>query len=117
MKNNYDKLQTEQIKNEVIGKENKPSLLLHSCCAPCLTACIERVVDFFKVTVYFYNPNITSASEYEKRLNELKNFLNAKYLGSRSCMNRPFGHKKGYARQHSLFVCIVLRNMFSHKTV
>ncbi|MBQ6922140.1 MAG: epoxyqueuosine reductase QueH [Clostridia bacterium] len=48
----------------------KPKLLLHSCCAPCSSACIERVKDFFDVTVYYYNPNIDGIDEYNKRAKE-----------------------------------------------
>ena len=45
----------------------KPALLLHSCCGPCSTAVIERLVDDYDITVYFYNPCITDWDEYEKR--------------------------------------------------
>ena len=48
----------------------KPSLLLHACCAPCSSACIERIKDFFDITVYYYNPNIDGTYEYSKRLKE-----------------------------------------------
>ena len=37
----------------------KRTLLLHSCCGPCSTACIERLLPDYKVTLFFYNPNIT----------------------------------------------------------
>ncbi len=46
----------------------KPSLLLHSCCGPCSTSVVERLIDDYDVTVYFYNPNITDLDEYERRL-------------------------------------------------
>ncbi len=45
----------------------KPALLLHSCCGPCSTAVIERLIDDYDVTVYFYNPCITDREEYERR--------------------------------------------------
>ena len=45
----------------------KPALLLHSCCGPCSTAVIERLIDDYDVTVYFYNPCITDQEEYERR--------------------------------------------------
>lgn len=48
-------------------KLGKPSLLLHSCCGPCSTACIERMAPDYEITVFFYNPNITDREEYEKR--------------------------------------------------
>lgn len=45
----------------------RPSLLLHSCCAPCSSAVLERLCEQFRVTVYYYNPNIHPDAEYEKR--------------------------------------------------
>ncbi len=45
----------------------KRRLLLHSCCGPCSTACIERLLPDYKVTIFYYNPNITDPEEYEKR--------------------------------------------------
>ena len=45
----------------------KPELLLHSCCGPCSTSVIERLVDEFNVTVFFYNPCIIDEEEYRRR--------------------------------------------------
>jgi hypothetical protein len=45
----------------------KPALLLHSCCGPCSSAVIERLAPDYDITVFFYNPCITDAEEYEKR--------------------------------------------------
>ena len=57
---------------DVIGmlklEKDKPRLLLHSCCGPCSTAVIERLLPDYDITVFFYNPNITDPNEYEKRL-------------------------------------------------
>lgn len=53
----------------------KKKLLLHSCCAPCSTAVIERLVDDFDITVFYYNPNIYPKEEYEKRKNEQKRYI------------------------------------------
>ena len=50
--------------------EKKPKLLLHACCAPCSSACLERLKEGFDITVLFYNPNIED-EEYEKRKAEL----------------------------------------------
>lgn len=44
-----------------------PSLLLHSCCAPCSSYTIEYLSDYFKISVLYYNPNISPKEEYEKR--------------------------------------------------
>ena len=54
----------------ILDKKVKPKLLLHSCCAPCFTGCIERLKDVFNVTVLFYNPNMDSQKEYEIRCSE-----------------------------------------------
>ncbi len=45
-----------------------PTLLLHSCCGPCSSYVLEYLSRFFAITVYYYNPNIRPAEEYEKRL-------------------------------------------------
>ena len=55
----------------------KNRLLLHSCCGPCSTACIERVLADYKVSIFFYNPCITDKEEYEKRKDAQIKFLNA----------------------------------------
>ena len=53
----------------------KPTLLLHACCAPCASICMDRVRDYFDTTVFFYNPNITSALEFDKRKAELARLI------------------------------------------
>ena len=53
----------------------KPSFLLHSCCAPCSTYTLRFLCPHFDVTIYYNNSNIYPADEFEKRLNELKKFL------------------------------------------
>lgn len=57
--------------------EQKPSLLLHSCCGPCSTAVIERLAEEFEITVFFYNPCITEEEEYILRRENQKKFLHA----------------------------------------
>lgn len=47
-----------------------PRLLLHSCCAPCSSYVLEYLSEYFSVTVFYYNPNIFPAEEYEKRVKE-----------------------------------------------
>ena len=44
-----------------------PKLLLHSCCGPCSTSVIERLMNDYEITVFFYNPNITDREEYIRR--------------------------------------------------
>lgn len=75
---NYDLEMEKQMSNLKEGD----SLLLHACCAPCSTACLERLANFFKVTIFYYNPNITDEIEYKKRIAEIKKLLtliNPKY--------------------------------------
>lgn len=71
MKRNYDLAMQEQMKKI----ERGTPLLLHSCCAPCSSACLERLKDFFKVTILYYNPNVDEDAEYEKRKAEQIRFL------------------------------------------
>lgn len=47
-----------------------PTLLLHSCCAPCSSYCMEYLREYFRITVFYYNPNITEQEEYRKRVRE-----------------------------------------------
>lgn len=47
-----------------------PRLLLHSCCAPCSSYCMEYLRKYFRITVFYYNPNITEKEEYQKRVQE-----------------------------------------------
>ena len=63
MKENYELKMNELFRSIPTGER----LLLHSCCAPCSSACLERLKDKFKVTVLYYNPNIDDEGEYEKR--------------------------------------------------
>lgn len=56
--------------NALIGK--KPSVLLHCCCAPCASYCIEFLHNDFAVTAFYDNPNITDEAEYAKRYAELE---------------------------------------------
>lgn len=50
-------------------------LLLHSCCAPCSSYVLEYLSHYFEIIIFYYNPNIGSAEEYEKRVKELKSLL------------------------------------------
>ena len=71
IKRNYDKEMIEILKRV----EKGTPLLLHSCCAPCSSACLERLKDTFQITVLYYNPNIDDRQEYEKRKAEQIRFL------------------------------------------
>ncbi len=58
-------------------EQRKPSILLHACCGPCSTSCVERLAPDYSVTVYYYNPNITDREEYYLRRDTLLQFIRA----------------------------------------
>ena len=66
---NYQKVLEETIEKHVKAGE-VPRLLLHSCCAPCSSYCLEYLSNYFKITVFYYNPNIYPEEEYAKRVKE-----------------------------------------------
>jgi len=73
-KENYQRILDKTI--EQLGKEGKvPSLLLHSCCAPCSSYVLEYLSEYFKITVLYYNPNISPKEEYEARVREQKRLI------------------------------------------
>ncbi|MGN0241618.1 MAG: epoxyqueuosine reductase QueH [Candidatus Weimeria sp.] len=71
---NYQKLCEEEISKASAG-DRVPSVLLHSCCAPCSSYCIEYLSQYFHVTVFYYNPNIYPDSEYYHRVKEQQEFI------------------------------------------
>ena len=58
-------------------KTDKNHVLLHSCCGPCSTACIERLLPDYRITIFFYNPNVTDPAEYARRKEAQIQFLTA----------------------------------------
>ena len=52
-----------------------PRLLLHSCCAPCSSYCLELLSQYFEITVFYYNPNIFPPEEYHMRVEEQACFV------------------------------------------
>lgn len=74
MRQNYEKEMEDTIAR--LEREGKtPTILLHSCCAPCSSAVLERLTPHFRVTVFYYNPNIDPPAEYQKRVREQRRFL------------------------------------------
>ena len=55
--------------------DKRPTLLLHSCCAPCSSYCLEYLSRYFDITVLYYNPNISPQSEFVKRAEEQRRFI------------------------------------------
>lgn len=67
---NYQLVLDDTIKN----LNGVKKLLLHVCCAPCSSYVLEYLSEFFEITVFYYNPNIDTEFEYQKRLEESKRF-------------------------------------------
>ena len=66
----YDLRMEEEIR-QCAQRGERPRLLLHVCCAPCSTACLERLTEAFSLDCFYYNPNIEPESEFGRRYAEL----------------------------------------------
>lgn len=76
MKNNVNfqqKLDEKLV--EITSEQETPNLLLHACCAPCSSYVLEYLAKYFRITVFFYNPNISPQEEFDKRVLELERFI------------------------------------------
>ncbi len=71
---NYQK-ELDAIINSIEESGCAPTLLLHSCCAPCSSYVLEYLSSYFRITVFYYNPNISSQEEYSLRLQEQKRLI------------------------------------------
>lgn len=74
MNRNYQK-ELEKLIANIEKTENRPKLLLHACCAPCSSYCLEYLSKYFLITIFFYNPNIFPEDEYQKRVEEMKRLI------------------------------------------
>lgn len=72
---NYQKQMETTISQILRENKDKPRIFLHSCCAPCSSSVLQTLLPFFDITIHFYNPNISPAEEYYKRLEEQKRLL------------------------------------------
>lgn len=84
-KRNYQK-ELDRLIEQYQKEGRTPSVLLHVCCAPCSSYCLEYLSDYFDITVYYYNPNITKPEEYAYRLSEEK-----RYIALRTDFRHPVG--------------------------
>lgn len=73
-KRNYQK-ELDALITGLEKEKRVPSLFLHSCCAPCSSYCIEYLSQYFKISVFYYNPNIFPEEEYRKRVEEQKRLI------------------------------------------
>ena len=93
-------LKMEKIIEEHKGE--KPTLLLHSCCAPCSSSVLERLVENFKVTIFYYNPNIDTLEEYQTRVNEqirLCKTFDVEVIASEHCKQDFINAVKGLEKE------------------
>ena len=73
-KRNYQR-ELDQLLEHTQKEEKVPRLFLHSCCAPCSSYVLEYLSQYFEITVFFYNPNISLEEEYRKRVEEIKRLV------------------------------------------
>ena len=71
---NYQK-ELDKVIDKIQRDGITPTLLLHVCCAPCSSYCLEYLSQYFKIIVFFYNPNISFKEEYDYRLSEEKRLI------------------------------------------
>lgn len=71
---NYQK-KLDKIIEQIQSDGVTPTLLLHVCCAPCSSYCLEYLSEYFNIVVFYYNPNISFKEEYEYRLSEEKRLI------------------------------------------
>lgn len=71
---NYQ-LALDKTLSAITAANTRPSLLLHSCCAPCSSYVLEYLTKYFDITVYYYNPNISPEKEYTHRVDEIKRLI------------------------------------------
>ena len=98
MDRNYQK-ELDKIIEGLIKDGKRPSLLLHACCAPCSSYCVEYLSQYFDITLYFYNPNIESQEEFTKRFNEFEKIdkrFNVKAIEEKYNPDEFYDAVKGY---------------------
>src|SRR5699024_1225020 len=73
---NYDRVMRKMI-SDWERQEERPSILIHSCCAPCSTYTLELLTEYADVAIYFANPNIHPKAEYQRRAKVQEDFVTA----------------------------------------
>lgn len=115
----YQKIMDMELE-KITASGKVPKLFLHACCAPCSSYCLEYLTEYFEVTLFYYNPNISPSSEYEYRLNELKRLMQEQpHKHSVSICDAPYdpqiffqmakGHEKDPERGERCQMCISQR--------
>lgn len=104
---NYQ-LEMEKIISENRSAGIKPTLLLHACCAPCSSYCLEQLAKDFDITVLYYNPNLYPAEEFSKRAGEevrLVKEMNSLFGCDIKVQVVPFDEKEFYLAVKGLEDC------------
>lgn len=86
-----ENLSARQMAGAGEGTVQRPRLLLHACCAPCSSYCMEYLRAYFDLTLFYYNPNITEDAEYRKRVEEEKRLIAALNAQSYENLERQTG--------------------------
>ena len=76
MNRNFQK-ELDTLIDSLVESGQAQSLLLHSCCAPCSSYVLEYLSNYFRITIFYYNPNIYPIEEYSKRVEEQKGLIKA----------------------------------------
>lgn len=84
---------------ERLPEGEAPTLFLHSCCAPCSSYVLEYLRQYFRITVFYYNPNISMEEEYRKRVTEQKRLIAA--------YNAQGGEENGSAGRRCFPIAVV----------
>ncbi len=116
---NFDS-ELQYIIRQAISDNTKPTLLLHSCCAPCSSYVLEYLSQYFAITVFYFNPNIYPEEEFHKRIDEQKKlisqmkFINpVQFIGSDYSSERFYDTVRGLEDIHEggerCFACYKLR--------
>jgi predicted adenine nucleotide alpha hydrolase (AANH) superfamily ATPase len=95
-KENYQ-IKLDKLTDEIIASTNRPRLLLQSCCAPCSSYVLEYLIQYFSITVFYYNPNIFPESEFKKRADEQKRFLKEMKFGEANLFIPPYAPDEFYS--------------------
>ena len=100
---NYQKQLDELLENkDLLGKK----VLVHSCCAPCSSYVIESLRQYFALTIFYYNPNISDISEYDKRAAEQKRLIREMDIRNYVCQdahNYPVDFMEGLYEPERFF--------------
>ncbi len=77
--------------------DKKPKLLLHACCAPCSSYVLELIHEYFDITIFYFNPNMSDIEEYDKRYNEFAKLLKGMNLEYIDVIKPTFEQKEFYS--------------------